>query len=72
MTAAPTPSGARSHPGLERGVAADDPRVPSFRDLLASGEFPHLEDVFKRGIMGGQHFAQGLTWLLDGIERQYG
>ncbi|MFI0448807.1 TetR/AcrR family transcriptional regulator [Actinomadura sp. 6N118] len=45
---------------------------PYFRDLISSGEFPHLEHVFRRGIYGGEHFERGLTWLLDGIERQYG
>ncbi|MFG1998679.1 TetR/AcrR family transcriptional regulator [Spirillospora sp. NPDC048911] len=57
------------------GLGEDDPdglAHPYFRDLIASGEFPHLRDVFSRGIYGGQHFEQGLTWLLDGIERQYG
>ncbi|KAB2350841.1 hypothetical protein [Actinomadura rudentiformis] len=42
------------------------------RDLIFSGELPHLEDAFRRGICGEQHLEQGITWLLDGIERQYG
>ncbi|WP_165964040.1 TetR/AcrR family transcriptional regulator C-terminal domain-containing protein [Actinomadura sp. KC216] len=42
------------------------------RALLESGEFPHLKPVFERGLYGRANFEQGLNWLLDGIEHDYG
>lgn len=47
---------------------------PYFQRLLASGEFPHLTPLLERGGLHGlgDAFDQGLTWLLDGIEADYG
>nr|BFE30981.1 TetR/AcrR family transcriptional regulator C-terminal domain-containing protein [Actinomadura rugatobispora] len=45
---------------------------PYMRDMLATGRFPHLERAFKEGAEDQEPFEQGLTWLLDGIAREYG
>ncbi|MFD0685907.1 TetR/AcrR family transcriptional regulator [Actinomadura fibrosa] len=42
------------------------------RSLLESGEFPHLKPLLELGVLDQDTFEQGLTWLLDGIERDYG
>lgn len=42
------------------------------RRLMESGEFPHLKPLFEAGIYGRGNFEQGLNWLLDGIEHEYG
>ncbi|MCO5969273.1 TetR/AcrR family transcriptional regulator C-terminal domain-containing protein [Actinoallomurus soli] len=45
---------------------------PYVRSLLAEGRFPHLKPVLDAGIPAQEDFEQGLTWILDGIEREYG
>ncbi|MEV5746775.1 TetR/AcrR family transcriptional regulator C-terminal domain-containing protein [Actinoallomurus sp. NPDC052308] len=45
---------------------------PYVRSLLADGRFPHLKPVLDAGIHAQEDFQQGLTWILDGIEREYG
>lgn len=45
---------------------------PHVRELLASGEFPHLARFVAEGgleVMAADRFDQGLDWLLDGIAR---
>lgn len=42
------------------------------RKLLETGEFPHLKPLFEAGVHGRENFEQGLNWLLDGIEHEYG
>ncbi|MEN3357713.1 MAG: hypothetical protein V7637_1695 [Mycobacteriales bacterium] len=46
---------------------------PYFQRLLNSGEFPHLAPLLAAGGAAGEGaYDQGLVWLLDGIEAQYG
>ncbi|WP_051752297.1 TetR/AcrR family transcriptional regulator [Streptosporangium amethystogenes] len=41
---------------------------PYLRDLLDSGEFPHLAPLLADGVPGADdNFERGLRWLLDGI-----
>ncbi|XVQ10441.1 TetR/AcrR family transcriptional regulator [Spirillospora sp. CA-255316] len=56
----------RESGGERRG---DDPYM---RDMLATGRFPRLERAFNEGAEEQESFEQGLAWLLDGIEREYG
>jgi AcrR family transcriptional regulator len=48
-------------------------RSPVFADLAADGELPHLSAMMQAGhLRTADTFEQGLTWLLDGIERTLG
>jgi AcrR family transcriptional regulator len=61
--------------GVEREVRLEDSaREPHIRYLLESGEFPMLEEFTRRGgpLPGGDRFAQGLDWLLDGFAAELG
>lgn len=45
---------------------------PYLQCLIDTGEFVNIAPLLRDGIPGiGDTFEQGLTWLLDGIERQY-
>jgi hypothetical protein len=41
---------------------------------VASGEFPRLAPLLSQGGLhgSGDTFDQGLNWMLDGIEAEYG
>ncbi|MFI5952459.1 TetR/AcrR family transcriptional regulator [Cryptosporangium sp. NPDC051539] len=41
---------------------------PFYRALLEGGEFPHLRAAVEARALSADTFAQGLRWLLDGIE----
>jgi hypothetical protein len=62
----------------ERSLANPDgqPQVlldPYFQRLLTSGEFPHLAPLLAAGgVAEDGAYDQGLIWLLDGIEAEYG
>ncbi|MBO2451586.1 TetR/AcrR family transcriptional regulator C-terminal domain-containing protein [Actinomadura barringtoniae] len=49
--------------------ALDQPYV---QELLASGEFPTLKRAIDAGVAPRESFEEGLKWLLDGIEREFG
>ncbi|MCK9931861.1 TetR/AcrR family transcriptional regulator C-terminal domain-containing protein [Frankia sp. Mgl5] len=54
--------------GLRRRIDAE----PTLRELLHSGEFPHLARMLAGDApFASERFEQALTWLLDGIERTY-
>jgi AcrR family transcriptional regulator len=55
----------------------DDPGKGSvieayMRQMLATGRYPHLARAYREGAEDAEPFEQGLRWLLDGIEREYG
>jgi AcrR family transcriptional regulator len=45
---------------------------PYMREMLATGRFPYLQRAFDEGVQEQESFEQGLTWLLDGVERECG
>ncbi|WP_433182813.1 TetR/AcrR family transcriptional regulator [Actinoallomurus sp. CA-150999] len=46
---------------------------PYLQDLADSGEFVAITPLLRDGLRcTGRDFEQGLNWMLDGIERQYG
>jgi AcrR family transcriptional regulator len=45
---------------------------PYIQELLATGEFPNLQQAAQAGVEPSESFEQGLKWLLDGIEREFG
>ncbi|GAA0330572.1 TetR/AcrR family transcriptional regulator [Actinoallomurus spadix] len=61
--------GGRERKAAGLGGVGEEPYV---RTLLAEGTFPHLKPVLDAGIHDQDDFEQGLTWILDGIEREYG
>jgi hypothetical protein len=42
------------------------------REMLATGNYPNLARAYKEGVEDQESFEEGLGWLLDGIEREYG
>ncbi|URN08924.1 TetR/AcrR family transcriptional regulator C-terminal domain-containing protein [Actinomadura madurae] len=42
------------------------------RKLVERGELPHLKPFLETGLYNHNSFEQGLKWLLDGIEHEYG
>ncbi|WP_352231375.1 TetR/AcrR family transcriptional regulator C-terminal domain-containing protein [Actinomadura sp. NBRC 104412] len=42
------------------------------REMLASARFPYLARASEESVDSQESFEEGLGWLLDGIERQYG
>jgi hypothetical protein len=61
-----------AHGEQQAGPAA--PLPPYLQRLLASGEFPHLGPLITAGRLHPEPgvYDDGLRWLLDGIEAQYG
>ncbi len=45
---------------------------PYMREMLATGRFPYLARANEESVDPQESFEEGLGWLLDGIERQYG
>ncbi|MEO3825432.1 TetR/AcrR family transcriptional regulator [Actinomadura sp. B10D3] len=61
---------------FEQGIGQDRPSSPLeqafVRKLVDSGELPHLKPFLETGLYSHSSFEQGLKWLLDGIEHEYG
>jgi hypothetical protein len=60
--------------GKQHGGPDSGPLPPYLQRLLASGEFPHLAPLITSGRLHPEPgmYDDGLRWLLDGIEAQYG
>lgn len=62
-------------PHLEREgephTAPEALQHPYFQKLLQSGDFQHLKTVLRAGAHSEESFEAGLSWLLDGIERNF-
>lgn len=65
---------------LEQSLGEDGPQSAQaspleqayVRQLVEQGELPHLKPFLETGLHCRDSFEQGLNWLLDGIEHEYG